>query len=479
MKQKLLYCTLLSVSVALGCQAEYMSFFNPGRSWIIGESVCADKSEDAVTYRKMTVAGHEQYLGEDCFRIDVMPVEKVDGKWVEITDGQTYEPLYTLEWNGEVYQIEPRTETNPGEGRPMSKSTLLFSLTNQQPAAWTDYPDVGAYPVECELNISGEIRKCLYFPANVNRFQHAWTIEGIGMSISTIAHPNWTSDNPELPYSYIEECYQDDELIFTQQDFQDLPVPESAVIPAEAPNYFGVNDTLWKLECYSDAEPNLNPTYGGYKLNGEIEIAGKKALKLWNTAEDGSTTSMIGYIAAEGEKVYYLMPDSDEWKMLYDFGLQPGETTTIYGGNPLIFHECKTDREYEVQCIGIGRWYTTHHRTMNVRLRPISDDADDTAVRFKNDIWLCGIGNSSDPMGIDGIFWIGGGSSVKEVTSEGKIVYQRPSDNNGTGSTISIPDNTTAGTTANAPIYDLLGRKIESPLPGNLYITDGKKILWK
>lgn len=110
-------------------------------------------------------------------------------------------------------------------------------------------------------------------------------------------------------------------------------VCHSAMAAADNPvNYF-VEGASWISHSTSSSYP-VSPKWFSKAWTGEaVEIAGYEALPLLTgglsaSADDGSCLST--YVRHENGKVYFLSEDEpQEWKLMYDFTLRPGDEADI------------------------------------------------------------------------------------------------------------------------------------------------------
>lgn len=86
--------------------------------------------------------------------------------------------------------------------------------------------------------------------------------------------------------------------------------------------------TRWE---HVDSKANLYT----YTLTNDGEIAGEKCMKLWHysNSDPENTKEFCVYMRVDKkeDKVWFIdEEDSTEWLLLYDFGMQIGEQTTVY-----------------------------------------------------------------------------------------------------------------------------------------------------
>lgn len=225
-------------------------------------------------------------------------------------------------------------------------------------------------------------------------------------------------------------------------------------------NYF-TEGMEWTSDLYDTSTPDLywgTQTVYGKQLTSE----GKTVLGLYmyhNQNKDEST--LIAYVRNEDNKVSFCRPGSSEWYLMYDWGLKVGDTCVVY--NPLTDDstQSSTLRCTEIkESQGVGNWKLM---TMEV----IGEDNSNPTG-----IWICGLSSAmgilyNNTFGLDG-----SGAVLKEVKKDGLVIYT-----NETAETIRIDEQN--GLDSDSRTYDLTGRKVDSPQPGNIYIHNGQKILIK
>ncbi|MDE6717627.1 MAG: hypothetical protein K2J70_05465, partial [Muribaculaceae bacterium] len=105
----------------------------------------------------------------------------------------------------------------------------------------------------------------------------------------------------------------------------------------------GIPTALYALEPYRDGtqwitsevgthEPGLPCKTVVYTLSSREDDNDPDYFEISTKYEDSQKEDCGGYIRKEREKVYYKETnDTDEWRLLYDFGLNPGDTAEIWG----------------------------------------------------------------------------------------------------------------------------------------------------
>ncbi len=165
-------------------------------------------------------------------------------------------------------------------------------------------------------------------------------------------------------------------------------------------NYFRPG-TEWIMEYtkHNIEEGTSSIIYYRYYMGSEIQIDGETVLPFYSSKYPPIESGTLHYyMKTEGDKVYwrYLDPQYPEWHLMYDFGLQKGETAEI-----MHMHNNPEARVYyNMTCTGTdltvphkeGRWMTL-----------VGEDDHDTAE------WILGIGSWRGPLD-NTVLWDGGPS---------------------------------------------------------------------
>lgn len=206
--------TVLAVGLAaLGCQAEYLPFIEEGKSWIMAEESGYGNEHEICSYRKIEVTGSMEISGKDFFILEIREGKYDDkGNWITYLGPFSASLILLNEENGVISIAIPEDK-----GYWFRE---LFSL-DMKPEEW--HPEDPTRPFKTTVEINGEQRAAIYAG---NALGHiGWIVEGIGASVNF-----WDDCVPTLAYAkflrtYMVECRKDDKVLFTQEDFQKLPIP--------------------------------------------------------------------------------------------------------------------------------------------------------------------------------------------------------------------------------------------------------------
>lgn len=74
-----------------------------------------------------------------------------------------------------------------------------------------------------------------------------------------------------------------------------------------------------------------SPMYYTHTVEGTVTVDGAEALQIYLTKnEDESSRTQSPLMKTEGDKVFFLDPESNNWLLCYDFGLEVGQGCYVY-----------------------------------------------------------------------------------------------------------------------------------------------------
>lgn len=212
--------------------------------------------------------------------------------------------------------------------------------------------------------------------------------------------------------------------------------------------------TSWKSTVYIDSVET---------------IEGEECLKVMEKGEEGDSRFMT-YLKTTGDKVWFMNnTDTQEWSLLYDFGLQSGEATTVATAS-FPTSSSSIPIEYEVVCVGIESDYDNsgiERMKIEVYDKDEYDSVSDQELEpIQEGYWLKGIGSETglifnvyfEMIGLDS-------KLISASTPADGVIYRDKAAGVSEVSVESIKDDSA---------YDMLGRKIEKPVAGQMYIQGGK-----
>lgn len=177
-----------------------------------------------------------------------------------------------------------------------------------------------------------------------------------------------------------------------------------------------IDGTEWRTQQTNTADPVTKSHIKISKLDGIINIGNYEALKMYCKYEGEFTWTMDYYIRTENDKIFFMPVDADEWFLMYDFGLKPGQGCYVY--SPAIKDNSNMPLKSYVKCVNIEDGNATDFPIMT-----IEEYKDETCIG--KGIWLKGL---SSKCGVDyniGFDMDGIGTSLLEVKRGENIIYSQ------------------------------------------------------
>ena len=179
------------------------------------------------------------------------------------------------------------------------------------------------------------------------------------------------------------------------------------------------NGTEWKMMIRS-IEYQPKTSFEISKLDGMVNIDGYEAFKMYSEYENKpDSKTLLYYVRKENDKVFFKLPDDDseEWYLMYDFGLAVGEGCYIY--NPTFTISFKKLYKTYLKCISITKDETSDNTIMGME-----EYKDDTFELLRGEgEWIKGI---SSTLGINyntGFGRTGGEFRLIEVKNGDRVFY--------------------------------------------------------
>ena len=233
-----------------------------------------------------------------------------------------------------------------------------------------------------------------------------------------------------------------------------------------ATNYFGVEGVNWMVAKKAGVGSSDTADILDISMKSTHNVGGRDCMMIGIQGEEEYVP--VGEIVTEGEKVYFYDGMQEEWLLMYDFSLQPGDGCIIYGTNGLMLTNHSDHPRYMVECLSIEDIPDTELEMMTLNIWPydINGGLEDVTYEVQ---WIRGLGSTVCPYDNDTPFLNVDDYYVREITLNGEILY----------SNYAAGVLTPSVSEEDSVIYDILGRRVTVPVAGNIYIRDGKKILWK
>jgi hypothetical protein len=150
-------------------------------------------------------------------------------------------------------------------------------------------------------------------------------------------------------------------------------------------NYFK-DGTEWNY-YESDTDYNSELSYKTAILSGDTVVGGKEAFKLYTMKTGNEATKQYqAAIRKDAEKVYFSFPsDNGEWWLMYDFGLQVGDTCTVR-----CFYESAV-QAYLFKCVG---YENVDEYGGCEAIRVALADVEEDSSQFFTGLWIKGVGSN-------------------------------------------------------------------------------------
>ena len=216
----------------------------------------------------------------------------------------------------------------------------------------------------------------------------------------------------------------------------------------------------WSVYYGSDDDLTVDDVthYYSYRIKGETEVRGVKYYNVYR--EEGGVSKLDQLWREEGRRVYQLYgygTSYEEERLMYDFGLDVGETVTVNGGFTM-----------SVTNVDLVKVSSGSFRRFTVR-------GDGSPL-----YWIESVGA---PMGIDypcgQLFNDGRERKLLSCYEDGACIFTQD-DFNASAFTDGIAGASTIGQVpASSCCFDLQGRRLNSQPRRGIYVKDGKKFVAK
>ena len=363
-----------------------------------------------------------------------------------------------------------------------------------------------------DIIFKGKILKKYYFP---NQFPATVFIEGIGYNIGFPFLPSQLyiySDGGSCVTTYVSKVYDSDELIFTAADFK---------TPAYQPMIR--EDRVWEYwtECNRYATPDCTYFLNKFQFKGTSELDGKIYHNLvctesqsWiakSNGEENKTTvetgpsdnneKIVGYLREEDGKVWIYHPEDYLLYKPTDNGWVETIESVSTGNEVLVYDFTALPQDeicppaFVVQTEGRGDNFVLSNRMQLEVKSNARDNSRLLTITAGIPDYFTGDGSDCKFEYVEGVGNVGSGNFAameniilyqaslfapiyhcgfnNQYDLEGNVVFE--------GRGMEIPKfegvSAVASDAGNCDnrMYDLMGREINNPLPGTIYIRGGRK----
>lgn len=189
--------------------------------------------------------------------------------------------------------------------------------------------------------------------------------------------------------------------------------------PVYGESYFQ-DGTIWKTVRGYSSEPNQKDEYQQVYLESETSSEDGRIFKVYS----GDPTGKHEYICKlkdSGSRVYFKEEASDEWYLMYDFGLGVGDTSCVYTPKWAFGTESGPISTY-VKCVGEEVYAQDSTPCTSLVLEEYGDE--NYEICYGKGYWLKGLGSVNGLVencrfeNLDGM-----GSRLYEVICENKVVF--------------------------------------------------------
>lgn len=173
-------------------------------------------------------------------------------------------------------------------------------------------------------------------------------------------------------------------------------------------------------------------------------------------------------VREEGNRVYAWI--NDEERTIYDFNLKVGDT---FQGNELVVVKVDSIKVHDITRKRIGlmsSWY------FEVYKGEYGEELDEENPKNWDVCWIEGIGSSNTPTYYSDWYVIGPRHTMQQCYFNDECIFTYDDFFAKPVSSISNPVSSISVSNA---VYDLQGRRVQTPQRGGLYIKDGRKLIYR
>lgn len=194
---------------------------------------------------------------------------------------------------------------------------------------------------------------------------------------------------------------------------------------AHATDFFE-EGTVWEVGYDSQTTHTVNEILYKYYLEGDTVIGGLPCLKMWGQNISANTgRELVTCIYKEGEKIYFFPhKNSEEKALLYDFSLQPNQSTTVV--LPSEKWENKDSQlQFEMKCNSLSSVSLGTQAYEVIEITEITESPEWDGYKSSGQTrWIKGIGSVFGVLENAGVTLDGGSSQLKRVTHKGLTVIE-------------------------------------------------------
>ncbi len=208
---------------------------------------------------------------------------------------------------------------------------------------------------------------------------------------------------------------------------------------------------VWEFASWNDFRPN-SLSFGVDSVCGDVEFKGRICKEIRSHSVNNPQVYSSTLVYEENGKSFYYDNYREEFMPLMDMSLKEGEQA-VFNNIDGLFSEI---------------WQVTDVETIELR------GYERIKVCFSTDYWIEGIGGNVFLTRHD-IASDGSRNEFVECRKEGEILCKRED----LGYRPLGVKDVVVEEEVEGPIYDTMGRRVETTLPGRLYIRNGRKFIAK
>lgn len=236
-------------------------------------------------------------------------------------------------------------------------------------------------------------------------------------------------------------------------NFSNIIESEDVTVPAQ--NYFS-EGMEWQEIRINTASPDPVTHCITYFLDEPYELNGRTCYPLRIRRDDFEGTELITLLFPEGDKVYCEGTTEGEWRLMYDFGLQEGQTVEVWEPQNQMIN-CINDRSVVIKCNEL-----TMLQSLTGPLEALDVNVTDNPVADLKKYWIKGIGSSLGVLrncdfNLDGI-----DSRLIKATFNGEVLYEVSAE--------SAVKSLIVDQTEGVEYFNLQGQRVADPEAGQLVI---------
>lgn len=192
----------------------------------------------------------------------------------------------------------------------------------------------------------------------------------------------------------------------------------SLPLVAGAQGYFK-DGMRWESCLSAVMVPPVEPAFETFMLDGDTLVGGVEALKMYVQNDYTPGRELVAVVRTEGDRVLFRnVAVTDGWRLMYDFGLQPGEGCYVYNVSDSL------TRTY-VKCVEVREGVYDGLDAIDLEEYDAEPQSSGDGYLYSDGTWIRGVGSLfgvtwNNRFGVDGV-----GGMLLEASLDGEVVYRR------------------------------------------------------